>query len=151
MKRLLLVATLVVMPFPASAQTAPNKLDSAEGQLVFVVDSDSREWQGKLIKVSADALEIDGESGVRRFELSNVKRVDSDGDRVLDGLLKGAVFGALMGAVFSSNDYRGQAMVGGAMVYGLIGLGVDALNSSKHTVYRGAAKPAPQIAMKVSW
>jgi hypothetical protein len=152
MKRLLVVFSLLVVPLPAAAQARSiDGLGSVEGQHVFVIDSDSREWQGKLIKVSADSLEIDGESGVRRFELGRVRRVDSDGDSVHDGLIKGAIFGGLMAAIFSPSNYRGQAMIGGAVAYGLIGLGMDALNSSKHTVYRGAAAPAAQVAMKVSW
>ena len=152
MTRVLTIFVMLLLATSAFAQTASTqKLGSAEGQHVFVIDADSREWQGKLIKVSADALEIDGESGVRRFDLHNVKRVDSDGDRLHDGVIKGAVFGALMGMIFSTSEFRAQAMVGAGVSYALVGLCMDAMNNSKQTVYRGTPIPAPQIAMKLTW
>ena len=152
MTRMLASFAMMLVAAPAFAQTASTqKLGSAEGQHVFVIDADSREWQGKLIKVSADALEIDGESGLRRFDLQNVRRVDSDGDNLRDGVIKGAVFGALMGMIFSTGEFRAQAMVGASVSYALVGLCMDAMNHSKQTVYRGKPTPAPQVAMKLTW
>jgi hypothetical protein len=150
MNRPMLVAALLLIAAPVSAQNeSTRKLRSSEGQHVFVIDGTSREWQGRLIRVTSDALEIEGEAGVRSFALAGVRRVDSDGDGMRDGILKGVIVGAVIGALSARHGYGAEMVVGSAAAYGLVGLCLDAANNSKHTVYRG--KPAPQLALTMRW
>jgi hypothetical protein len=147
MKSLLIIVPLVFVLWPAAAE-AQSRLRSAEGQQVFVIDADRREWQGKLLEVALDSMTIEGESGVRRFALAEVRRVDSDGDGVRDGFIKGALFGLLPGLVATRATGNAGVAVASMAVYGVLGMGIDALNRCKQTVYRA---PAPQLAVKVSW
>jgi hypothetical protein len=132
-----------LLSVPALAQE-PDKLRSARGHHVAVIDADTREWQGRLLEIARDAIVVEIDSTPRRFALSSVKRVDAHGDRVWDGALKGVIFGALMASVLVGP----RSAPGSAAIYGLIGLGADALNSCHHTVYRGPAQPA---GVTISW
>ena len=149
MRMFLMVVALVAMPVWANAQDgdmhANRGLRSARGSFVAVIVSESREWQGKLLAVETDSLIVELDALPRRFELAKVKRVDAHGDRVWDGAVKGALFGGLMAGV----TLGGRAALGSAVIYGLIGAGVDAMNRCNHTVYRA---PAVSASVKVlSW
>ena len=119
--------------------SAWNRLRDSRGQHVSIIDADRREWQGRLLEVAADALVIEFESAPRKFSVFEVNRVDADGDSVRDGLAKGAIFGGFIG-LLAARDAR--AVLGGASVYGLVGLGLDALNNCRHTIYRPSAASA---------
>ena len=101
MKRLLMIVPLVLLACTnASAQEdRTRELKSAVGRAVFVIDEDRREWQGRLLKVSADALEVESDAGIRTFKVEAIRRVDADGDSVGDGALKGALFGLGIGVL----------------------------------------------------
>ncbi|MDQ3441110.1 MAG: hypothetical protein M3478_12255 [Planctomycetota bacterium] len=153
MRTLLMIAAIVAVPVWANAQDNVQDnpsgnhrgLRSARGFLVAVIDADSHEWQGRLLDVGGNDITVELDALPRRFELTTVKRVDAHGDRVWDGAVKGAIFGGLMGAF----ALGGRAAASGAVVYGLLGLGVDALNTCHHTVYRA---PAVSASVKVlSW
>jgi hypothetical protein len=149
MRMFLMVVAMVVMPVWANAQDGVldvnRGLRSARGYFVAVIDGDSREWQGKLLAIDTDSFTVEVEARPRRFELTNVKRVDAHGDRIWDGAVKGALFGGVMAGIVGG----GRMAIGSAVLYGLIGVGVDALNSCKHTVYRA---PAVSASVKVlSW
>ena len=108
-----------------------------------VIDGSSREWQGRLIDVAADVITVEIGSDARRFPLADVKRVDAHGDKVWDGALKGAVFGASLALITGLGArFAGQA----AISYALVGVTMDALNSCTHTVYRAAP-----VSVTVSW
>ena len=144
MKRILVPLLLVVVvPSMVTAQNMQS-LGSARGHQVAVIDADSREWQGRLLEIAKDVIVVEVQSTPRTFELVAVKRVDAHGDRIVDGAIKGALFGALIGMVVLGPRHALPA----ATTYGLIGLGLDALNNCHHTVYRA---PATQAAVKVSW
>jgi hypothetical protein len=133
----------LMVPLAAGAQHLGD-LRSARGHHVAVIDADSREWQGRLLEVAQDQLTIELDAAPRRFTLDQVKRVDSHGDSVRDGLVKGALFGLLVGAIIG--DARTTAA--STMSYALIGLGADALNSCRHTVYR---TPVTAASVSVRW
>jgi hypothetical protein len=143
MRIILVLVVFCLLPIPAAAQES-HRLRSARGHQVAVIDADSREWQGRLLEIARDAIVVEIDSTPHRFELSAVKRVDAHGDRVWDGAIKGVVFGAIMASVLIGPRYA----PGSAAIYGLIGLGADALNSCHHTVYR---TPAQQASVKISW
>ena len=137
MKRVLLVLSALCVLAATTVEAGPNRgLGSARGHSVAVIDNNSREWQGRLLSVSADAITVEIDSDVKQFPLSEVKRVDAHGDSVKDGLIKGALFGLFVSAFV--HDARFTATSVG--VYSVIGVGLDALNSCNHTVYRAKAK-----------
>lgn len=155
MSRLLIAGLAVVtvtglLDAPVFAQEVGHGhtrgLSGSRGRMVALIDDERREWQGRLLEVAADAVTIELESQARQFPLPKVNRVDVDGDGVWDGAIKGALFGAFVGAVIFSD---GRTALGGGLTYGLIGMGIDALNSCRHTVYRA---PAVSASVKVaSW
>jgi len=138
---LLLVLPLLVAAPAQPAESQTDRLKSSRGQHVAVIDEDRREWQGKLREVEADKLVIDIDSATRAFELTKVRRVDADGDRVIDGAIKGAIFGGLTGLLVSGG--RSQALVVGGATWGLVGIAIDALTRCRHTVYRSPARATP--------
>ena len=146
MKVALILVPLGILSLAVTAEARQShQLEGARGHRVTVIDIERREWQGTLLEVGKDALTVELESASRQFPIDAVKRVDVEGDGVVDGVIKGALFGGVLGALATAR-FRGA--LGGAMVYGAIGAGLDALNQCRHTVYRA---PAPAATVKVSW
>ena len=99
MKRVLLVLPALCVLAATSVEAGQSRgLSSARGHSVAVIDNSSREWQGWLLSVAADAITVEIDSDVKQFPLSEVKRVDAHGDSVKDGLIKGALFGLFVSA-----------------------------------------------------
>jgi F0F1-type ATP synthase assembly protein I len=148
MPGLLVILPLILIAAPSHVKDGDVRhLNAAQGQEVFVIDSDRREWRGKLLDVASASFTIDGQDGAKRFALDDIRRVDADGDRIRDGLIKGVLFGAFIGVVTS--QYIGAEVIPQSMlIYGAIGAGLDALNRCKQTVYRA---PAPQLKATVTW
>ena len=155
MRTPILLIALLSIPAVADAQGAQStqhaqntqgswRLRGARGLHVAVIDGESREWQGRLLEVAKDAITLEIGADARRFDIANVKRVDAHGDKVWDGALKGAAFGAVMAVIVGVPRFAGRA----GLSYGLIGLGLDALNHCNHTIYRA---PATTANVKVSW
>jgi hypothetical protein len=148
-------ALLLLLCYPSPAQAEDEaKLRGSRGRAVAVIDASNREWQGRLLEVAKDAVtvEIDGEA--RRIAFAEIRRVDAHGDRVIDGGVRGALVGAAIAMLVRTPRFAGHA----AVTYGLIGLGLDALNDCTHTVYRAAPVPArgdpgrkPALGLTVSW
>jgi hypothetical protein len=127
-----------------------------------MIDANRVEWQGRLLKVSAAAIEVESDNGVRVFKLAEVRRVDADGDGVWDGAMKGAVAGALLGLVATASADAGLFPIAtNTLTFGLIGLAIDGGCSSRHPVYHAPVglireTPAPhrstmQVTMRVPW
>jgi hypothetical protein len=130
----LLALTLIIFATPALAHAqADRSLRHSRGLHVAVIDGNSREWQGRLLDVAADAITVEIDSQTTRFAIADVKRVDAHGDRVWDGALKGAVFGAVLGFAISGGGH-GSVAAQGALSYALVGLALDAMQSCNHTV-----------------
>ena len=144
MKRILVTAFLVVVIPSLAVAQGTQSLRSARGHQVAVIDVDSREWQGRLLEIATDAIVVEVQSTPQTFGLASVKRVDAHGDRVIDGGIKGALFGAVIGSIVLGP----RGALPAALSYGLLGFGLDALSSCHRTVYR---TPATQAAVKVSW
>jgi hypothetical protein len=145
MRALAFVLLLMALPGIALAQDPPRKLRWARGYHVAIIDADRREWQGRLIEVAKDAIVVEVDSTARRFPLADVSRVDAHGDAVWDGAVRGAVIGGLLAAL---TIHDAQFAFQTALGWGVMGLGLDALNRCTHTVYRG---PAKQAAVTISW
>jgi hypothetical protein len=81
----------------------------------------------------------------RRFDIGDVARVQAHGDKVWNGGLKGAVFGAAMAVVLGS---RARVVGESALVYALVDIGLDALNNCRRVVYTA---PAPTARITLRW
>lgn len=159
MIRLLLVGGMVFMA-AVSANAQPRELMESRGRGVFVIDANRQEWQGRLLKVSVNALEVESDAGIRTFNLAEIRRVDADGDGVWDGALKGAAVGAALGLIPLAYGAP-WAVATNALWTGLLGLAIDGGCSSRHPVYHGPAvprldqaspiSPALRVSMKVRW
>lgn len=161
MSRMLIVAGMVLV-FGASADAQPRELKGSQGRAVFVIDANRQEWQGRLLHVSAEALEVESDAGIRTFNLAEIRRVDADGDGVWDGAWKGAAIGAALGLIPVAYGATGWAVASNAFWTGLLGLAIDGGCSSRHPVYHGPAMPATDkpvapsspalhVSMRVGW
>jgi hypothetical protein len=163
MIRMLIIVGSVLLVSSAAADAQPRELKGSQGRAVFVIDANRQEWQGRLLKVSAEALEVESDAGIRTFRLAEIRRVDADGDATTDGFLKGAAIGAGFGLLALANMPSGWVILSNALTFGLIGLAVDAGCTSRHPVYHGPAVPhldtpttrspaaSVQVSMKVRW
>jgi hypothetical protein len=152
----------VLFGLSAQVEAQSRALKSSEGHTIFVIDENRQEWQGRLLRVSADALEVESDAGIRTFKLGQIRRVDADGDSVWDGALKGAATGATLGLLALAGKASGWVMISNAFSFGLLGLAIDAGCSSRHPVYHGPAVPrlgvsegtdarAMSVSMRVRW
>jgi hypothetical protein len=163
MKRCVIVLAGLFIVGTATVGAQERRLKSSEGRAVFVIDGNRQEWQGRLIRVSAEALEVESDAGIRSFKLAEIRRVDTDGDGVWDGAWKGVAVGAALGllATLASED-ASLALFPNMLSFGALGLAIDASCSSRHPVYQAPAPPKPaaspqddatsmRIGMRVSW
>ena len=130
----------------------PAGIDLLEqGDELRITRRDARETFGILQSVSSSSLTIATENGSQEVPLDLVRRVKRRGDRLWDGLVIGAAFGAVVSAAtfvpcgsYSSwgtcddnfTTSRAGDALAGAAVFGLIGLGIDAAHRGWSTVYR---------------
>jgi hypothetical protein len=157
-------------PEPSPDTMAPSAVFDAvpagidrlvQGDELRIVRRDARETFGILQRVSSSALTIATETGSQDVLLDLVRRVRRRGDRVWDGLVIGAAFGAAISAATfvpcdgyaswepcSAANFttsRAGDALAGAAVFGLIGLGIDAAHRGWSTVYSrpSGLPPAP--------
>jgi hypothetical protein len=146
----------------ATATAQERSLKSSEGRAVFVIDDNRQEWQGRLVKVSAEALEVESDAGVRTFKLAEIRRVDADGDRVWDGALKASAAGAFLGMLAVAGGGPAWAIATNALSFGVLGLAIDGACSSRHPVYHAPAAPSAatsprkdsasmRVSLRLSW
>ena len=136
------------MPPGAVFDAVPAGIDRlVQGDELRIVRRDARETFGILQRVSSSALTIATETGSQDVPLDLVRRVRRRGDRVWDGLVIGAAFGAAISAATfvpcdgyaswepcSAANFttsRAGDALAGAAVFGLIGLGIDAAELAK--------------------
>ncbi len=141
MKFLMPLLTALILAAPASAQERHKQ--------VWVTQADSGDVvRGQILGLSGETLALLTRDN-RRVEvpLDRVLRIEIHGDSVKNGAAIGA---AIMGGLSLLTCARfggGGACVGGlvvnAVVGGLVGAGIDALNNGRTTIYsKPAATPA---------
>lgn len=174
--RLALVITLA--PTAAFAQQAqPASSPAKPGPTVIVQDNRGAETKGKLLRldVREAVLMIAGQE--RRFALADVRRIEKRGDSLKNGAIIGAavgLFGGLLGSrlgrceppegfeAFATckkedNPNSFAFAAAGAVVYGAIGAGIDALIVGRTTLYQAPTGTAAlelrptSIALRVRW
>jgi len=161
-------------PEPSPDTMAPSAVFDAvpagidrlvQGDELRIVRRDARETFGILQRVSSSALTIATENGSQDVPLDLVRRVRRRGDRLWDGLVIGAAFGAVTsaatfvpcdgyatlgpcGANFTTS--RAGDALAGAAIFGLIGLGIDAAHRGWSTVYSRPSVLPPATGQNVA-
>jgi hypothetical protein len=139
-------------PAAASAQTGAAEIRGRlkDGQKIFIVDDQGREWKGRVVGLGADGLTLLVGSHRTDVQYSRIVRIDRPRDGVWDGALIGLGIGAglgLLGALAAASDDGGWAspdpgdvariapLVLGGIGAG-IGLGLDAAIRRETNLYQ---------------
>jgi hypothetical protein len=129
------------------------------GDKISVVDVTGGEAEGRIGKLSRDALTLLTEAGPRQFGAVDVAKIrQRRGDSLTNGAIIGAVAGTAyfvtMGALLSDSDggdvIVSTAIAGGVLFAGMgaaAGVGIDALITRRQVIYR---KPAGENRVSVS-
>jgi len=126
---LALLAPAVAVAQDARQATPPLVDIGKPGDRLFVTDPTGVEVEGRLLRVSPDELVLLVGGTERAFARERIGRVEKR-DPLWNGMLVGAVPGALMGAAFGSFEcepHCGRNVAAGALVVGAIGAGVGVL------------------------
>ena len=136
MKRCITFVALILTPGSVLAQDAWSDLRSEGLSTVYVLDDTGQETTGELLQLDADALVLLVEGTERRFEAEQIIRLDKRGDSVRNGLLIGVAIGAVLGLMSDAGPLVG------ALGFGGIGLGIDALRRGRTTLYEASGSVA---------
>jgi hypothetical protein len=150
----------------ASAQTLDDAVRLAKpDDIVFITDVDGRTVKGQLVSISPASLSILTPIAVV-IPSERVSRIDKIGDPIRDGFRRGAIAGALFGAVNASATLERKDWIlffpkvwTGAIELGLFGMLFDWLHKGRTTLYRaspGSLSIAPLAArgshgLAVAW
>jgi hypothetical protein len=110
------------------------------GDAVYVLDSSARETAGTFAKVSQSSLELLVDGQIREIPLSDVREIARRGDPLWNGALIGAAVGGGLTALACGNECTTGERVGvivtSALIWGAVGMGIDALIHGRTVVYR---------------
>lgn len=168
MKRTFALLIAVATPTGASAQGTLAKGLAPDGMpTVFVLDDRGVETRGRLLRLDDESVVVLVGTGQRRFETSRVNRITRRGDSLRNGVIAGAVFGAVMGVMSAGiSDCPGRGGCAGfraAMVplstafYAAIGTGIDAMIQGRTVIYQAPtlriapAKDGASIGLTLRW
>jgi hypothetical protein len=121
-----------------------SKFTTAIGAEIAIVDRDGIVREGVLTDVSADSLTMSFSGVPKTFSRDVVASGERLKDGSRDGFVKGAIFGAIAGALFmqgydSYDGRRGNMAAGwlsGVAVYGGIGWLIDAAQNHREPIYK---------------
>jgi hypothetical protein len=148
----MLVAALL-LSVPASAQDTFKQ--------VWVTQADSGDViRGRIVDLSADSFAILTPDNRRvEMKLDRVLRIEAQGDSLKNGALIGA--GVMLGltalgcAGLGGGNYCARAAALNTTFGAMIGVGIDALNGGRSTLYKRAAAvkaaPALTVGFKMRW
>ena len=127
----------------ASAQALGNAVSLARpGDTMFITDVDGRTVKGQLDSISPESIRLLTPAAVV-IPADRVTRIDKLGDPIRDGFRRGAIAGALFGAVDAGAtlDRKDWILVfpkiwTGALEFGLFGMLFDWVHKSRTTLYR---------------
>jgi hypothetical protein len=147
----LVVASVLVAglcgPTVATAQDTPAAADGWAqnvGTELRVTDRQGRVGKGRLRAITADELLLVVDGAEVALPRSTITRIERRGDSLKNGFLIGALVGAPLAALSAGEVEAGGGSVGalvvlGIGVYGLMGMGIDAMHTGWTTVYRAPA------------
>jgi hypothetical protein len=143
---LLLALTCGLGISAASAQALGDAVRLARpDDTVFITDVDGRTVKGQLVSISSESIRFLTPAAVV-IPADRVARIDKLGDPIRDGFRKGAIAGALFGAVAAGATLERKDWIlffpkvwTGALELGLLGMLFDWLHKSRTTLYRASA------------
>ncbi len=163
MKKLLIVAGMVLVPGVAGAQHPPNswsELMPDGWSTVHVMDDAGVEVSGRFVRLNPDSLVLLIGDKEIRLEAPRVRRIQKQGDSLRNGVVIGALVGVGVGLLASGiadcpgadaggscPGFRAAALVGSTGLYAGLGAGIDALVSGRTTLYEG---PTPRSGTRVA-
>jgi hypothetical protein len=116
------------------------------GDEVSITTVDGKTVNGRLVSMSLDVIALVTPAALE-LHIDQVRQIDKLGDSVNDGFKRGAIVGAVFGAVNAVAVLRKKdmgllipKMATAAVEFGLIGMLVDRLHKGRTTVYRASAK-----------
>lgn len=135
----LLMAVLVALFVPVTHLSPANladfeRLPGKVGTEVYVVDALGLERVGRLIGADGSGLRLAVPAGELQLSRADIAEVDRRRDSVLDGTIKGLIFGALVGGLASGG--RGSMWWSATAIYGGIGFALDSAVRAREPLYR---------------
>lgn len=151
---MLIIIALAPTPQPSDAALADfSRFSKALGQNVTLVDREGTVREGLVSSSTADSVTLAFGAGERIFARADVIKAERSRDGVKDGIIKGALFGGIVG-VFAAQGYRSQneaiaGWFGSVAIYSGIGWAMDASQKHPETIYRNASAPAAAVKLAV--
>lgn len=137
---LTLPAIIVVMLLPgftpAGALADFSRFADAQGEEIAIVDMFGAERLGRIVAASDASVTLAFGAGPQTFNRADVLKADRLRDGTGDGLLKGAVIGALVGWMAAMELGTARGFASSIAVYGGIGFVLDYANTNRAPLYR---------------
>ena len=150
---LLIAITAPHSDVPADVLADFGRFSKAINAEIALVDQDGTVREGILTAATKDDVTVRFGSGLRTFSRATVMSAERVRDSRKDGAIKGAIFGAITG-VFAMQglDSAGEgvaAWFGSVAIYSGIGYLIDAAQTHREPIYRGAPV-APGASVKIA-
>lgn len=122
---------------PAPARPADkledfSRLSKAIGERIVLVDPSGVVREGVLAAMTADAVTMRFGSMMQSFTRAEIAGAERLNDPTSDGVVKGMIFGALVGI----GDVTGRQYLGGIAIFGVVGYLLDAGENHREPLYR---------------
>lgn len=146
----MMLALCLAVSAHASAQQSPARAGAGSAadrdclsvspvHRVVVDTSAGHALRGTLMCLSERGAWLLQDGRLSRIPLDDVRRVRTTADPVWDGAAKGAVIPVIFWAVLC-HDCSGEPILKAALVYGLIGLSFDAIDTNRRTLYESRGR-----------
>ena len=145
----LMIVLIAVPGIPVSAGVLADfsRLQKAQNADVAVLDQTGIERIGRLMKATDTNVTLQFGSTTHTLERADVFSADRLRDSTKDGVVKGAIFGLLVGLIamqgFDSSDQFPEAVVASMTVYGGVGYLLDRAHTSRAPLYRAPKLQPP--------
>lgn len=106
-----------------------------QGDVLHVLDTSGKEWTGPLVEVTDQSIVLTVQGARRSIDRATVRRVEKDGDSVRNGAVTGAAVGSGIGLISGCREGIAVCVVGGALIYGGIGILVDFFKKGRTRLY----------------
>jgi hypothetical protein len=166
MKRTIVLLAALLIPAHAYAQSTLAKGLTPDGMpTVFVLDDRGIETRGQLLRLDDESVVVQVGAEQRRFETARINKITKRGDSLRNGVIAGAVVGALLGVMSAGitdcpggcAGFRVAAVPLSSAFYAAIGTGIDAMIQGRTVIYQAPtvrfapAKDGATIGLSVRW
>jgi hypothetical protein len=115
------------------------RLRKAVGEVVYLTDGNGQERRLTLLEAGEHEVTLSNGAQSIVMQKDAVFTVDRARDRTIDGLLKGAAIGLVMGLLVESEipGSDGSIIASGMLAYGTVGYLLDRASTARQPLYRG--------------